>query len=464
MYLSSMLKAQGYESFFFDLRLDSNLYDFLNKLRPEIIAYSIVTGTHKFYANLNRNLKEHFSFFSIFGGPHTTFFPEFIENEGVDAICIGEGEGAIIELVERLKNKQPISEIKNLWIKQDGKIYKNDPRLLVNDLDSIPFPDRELIYKYKGYRNRSNKYLLTSRGCPYDCTYCFNHSLKKIYQGKGRFCRRRSTFHVIDEIEDLQKKAPIKRIQFFDDVFILDKKWILEFCQLYRERINLPFICYVRVNLLDEEIVQALKEAGVITITFAIETEDNYLRNKVLKRGISNEEISKAVELMHKYKISFFIQNMVALPGETLENALNTLKLNAKCNPSYANASIFQPYPGIELTEYAVAHGFYNKKNDILYDSFYEKSILNIENKNELENLSRLFSLGVEFPILIPFIKLLIRLPGNILFKWIWHITRTYGYIFRISWINLSDVLLPFYGKIGLIIKNFKKGISFVEK
>jgi radical SAM superfamily enzyme YgiQ (UPF0313 family) len=441
MYVSSMLRARGHETFFFDTKLSAHLEEYVETLKPQVIAYSIVTGTHHYYAELNRNLKRRRSFIAIFGGPHATFFPDFIEEEGVDVVCLGEGEEAMAEVIQRLAEGKPIKDVENFWVKEDEKIYRNPVRPLNTSLDSLPFPDRDLIYQYPAYRTRSNKYVLTSRGCPFDCTYCFNHSLKKLYHGKGVFCRKRSIESVAKEIEELKEKAPVKRIQFFDDVFILDKKWVLEFCKVYQERIRLPFICYVRVNLVDEDIIEALKYAGVVTITFAIETADDYLRNRVLKRRITDEQILRTVELLHQYKIRFFIQNMIGLPGETLDKAMNTLKLNARCKPSYAIASIFQPYPGTELTQYAIENGYYDGKEEIHYDSFYEKSILNLPKRYQFENLSWLFSLGVAFPRSISLIAFLIRLPASILYKGVWHLTRSYGYFFRIYWIDFWDAV-----------------------
>jgi len=456
MSLSAALKKAGFETFFFDIALDWNLKGFVHHLKPEVIAYSVITGNHKMYAELNKELKKTHRFFSLFGGPHTTFFPEFINEPGVDAICRGEGEAAFTELVEKLKNKQPLTDIKNLWIKRDEKIFKNTVRDLEENLDELEFPDRGLVYKYDAYKKRSNKYVLTSRGCPFSCTYCFNHSLKKIYKGKGCFCRKRSINNVIKELQELTAFAPVKRIQFFDDVFILDKQWVLDFCREYKTTLGLPFICYVRVNLVDEEIIESLKKAGVVTIAFAIETGDSFLRNEVLKRGISDRQIIQTAELLHKYDIKFFTQNMVGLPGETLCQALKTVSLNVLCKPSYANASLFQPYPGVELTEYAIEKGYYKRDKEILHDSFYETSVLELKEKKELKNLCRLFSIVVEFEKLLPLVEKIIRGSGADIFKVIWHITRSYGYFFRINWIDASDVFLPLFEKTKQGLKRIK--------
>ena len=441
MYVSSALKRAGHETFFFDLGLDTGLTSFVRRNRPDMIAYSVVTGNHGMYAQLNRDLKKSFSFFSVFGGPHATFFPKFIDEQGVDAVCRGEGEHALVELAGRLEKKESIRDVENFWIKEGAHIVTNPLRPLEESLDALDFPDRQLIYRYPAYRKRANKYVLTSRGCPFDCTYCFNHSLKKLYQGKGTFCRKRSVENVIREIELLRDIAPVKTIQFFDDVFILNKSWILDFAREYREKVGIPFICYVRVNLVDEEIIAALKYAGVVTITFAVETADDHLRNAVLKRRITDQQIRTTADLLHKYNIRFFTQNMVGLPGETIDNAFETMRLNAACRPSFSIASIFQPYPGTELTRYAVEKGFYDGSEEITHDSFYKKSILRLPHRRQFENLSWLFPIGVAFPRMETVIKLLIGLPCGYLYKIIWHVTRGYGYLFKISWISYKDIV-----------------------
>jgi len=128
MYISSSLVQAGHETFFFDTELSSHLEEYVERLKPDIIAYSIVTGNHMDYAEINKNLKKQFSFFSVFGGPHATFFPDFINEEGVDSICRGEGEEALVELVNKMSKNESLLETKNFWIKQDGKIHRNQLR------------------------------------------------------------------------------------------------------------------------------------------------------------------------------------------------------------------------------------------------------------------------------------------------------------------------------------------------
>ena len=343
--LSAQIKKQGYDVYFVDLKFSKNYIEEIGKIKPDIIAYSITTGKHKFYRNLNLELKKSLDFFAIFGGPHCTFFPEFINEDGVDAICRGEGEFALTELIEKLEKKEDIRFIKNIDVKIKDVIYRNGLRPLIQNLDALPYFDRELINKYKHYKRFHRRYVLTGRGCPYNCTYCFNHSYNKLYAGNGNLVRRRSVDNVIRELKELKEKYTPKRFQFLDDTFILGQDWVFEFCKKYKEEVGMPFICYARVNLVTEDIIRALKEAGCITLLFAIESGNDYIRNQVLKRNITEEPIVNTARLCHKYGLMTYVQNMVGLPDETLDNIWETIMLNIKCEPSYSWVSIYQPYP-----------------------------------------------------------------------------------------------------------------------
>lgn len=361
MTLSAFLKQNGHKCYFIDLALERNYLKEIQEINPDIIAYSITTGKHVFYQRLNVELKKKLSFFSIFGGPHATFFPEFIEEEGVDAICRGEGEYPLLELTNALESGEKHTNIQNLWAKHNGKIYYNEVRPLIEDLDSLPFVDRELVNKYKHYRRLHRRLMLTGRGCPYNCSYCFNHSYNSLYRGKGKIIRKRSVEHVIRELKTVYEKYTPKRFLFIDDIFILNEQWCLDFCNRYRREITIPFIAFTRVNLVTDEIIKNLKQAGCITILYAIESGNDYIRNKVLNRNISEQEILDAVNIYKKYRLRTFVQNMVAIPDETLDMAFETVKLNIKCKPDYAWCSIFQPYPKTNIWDYCKDKKLFNQ-------------------------------------------------------------------------------------------------------
>ena len=200
LHLSSMLKAAGHEVAL-TIASAENPVQFAVDFAPHVVAYSVTTGSQGYYLELNRRIKERVDAFSVFGGPHATFFPEIIEEEGVDGVCRGEGEEALLDLVNALERGEPLTTIANWWIKADGQIHRNPPRPLIGDLDSLPLPDRKLIYDKDRFTRRSKlKHFITGRGCPYSCTYCYNQGFHALYRGKGKPVRRRSVDSVLEEL------------------------------------------------------------------------------------------------------------------------------------------------------------------------------------------------------------------------------------------------------------------------
>ena len=443
MYLSSFLKKHGHECYFIDLKFEKNFMKEIKKISPDIIAYYIMTGKHKFYKQLNQELKKRFSFFSFFGGPHCTFFPEFINENGVDAICRGEGELSFLELANNLERKKDITKIKNLWVKIQGKVYQNEIRNLIENLDTLPFPDRELIHKYNHYRKMHRRIIMTTRGCPFNCTYCFNHSYNKIYQNKGQIVRRRSIDNVIKELKLIKERYFLKRFIFMDDVFIINPEWVFDFCKIYKREINVPFIINIRANLVNEEIIKALKNAGCITVQYGIESGNEYIRNSIFKRNISTKQIIDTGNIVNKYGLKSLCLNIIGSPDETIDMAFETIAINIKCKPSYAQVSICQPFPGTELCEYAMKKGYFNGDVNSIEDTWhFKKSAIKMKDIEKFVRLRSLFSLCVKFPAIIPLVKILINLPLNRIYQLPWIIHRSWCYFFKVKLIDLSELFI----------------------
>lgn len=410
MHLSAVIKELGNET---DLITTSeNLREKISEFNPDFVIYSIMTGDQDFYNNINKELKEKYDFFSIAGGPHVTFFPEMLQDSSFDAICIGEGEGAIKQFLQNSDSKQ----VPNFWFKTQDGIIKNPIHPLIENLDEIPFPDRELVFKYPEIKDGPIKHFIASRGCPYNCSYCFNASWAKIYEGKGKRVRFRSAKNLIDEIQKVIDSSPTKLVYFQDDTFTLDVDWLKEFAQEYSQRIRLPFHCHVRANTLDEEKVRILKESGCYSVHLAAETADDRLRNEVLNRGMSKEQIIGASKILKENGIKLMLQNIIGLPEGSLEKDLETLELNIQCKPDYAWVSIFQPYPGTKLGELCKKKGIYTGDFNDLESNFFDSSKLNFPEKykNQLANLQKLFAVAVEHPDLYQsgLLRALIELPS----------------------------------------------------
>ena len=442
MSLSAFLKKHGIEVGFLDMLFEKDLFRSVEDFAPDIIAYSITTGKHRFYRDINLQLKQRLKFVSVFGGPHATFFPDFIQEEGVDILCRGEGEYALLELVTALSQGASPVAIKNLWVKADGEVHKNEMRPLIENLDDLPFVDRELVNKYDHYRKMHRRMVLTGRGCPYKCSYCFNHAYNNLYAGKGTIVRKRSVDHVLAELKQVVSTCKPRRFHFIDDTFIINKKWCDEFGVRYPKEIGIPFIAYMRVNLITDDIVRLLKNAGCITALYAIESGNDRIRNSLLQRGIARETILGAAALFKKYRLRTYSQNMVALPGETIAEAIETVDLNRECKPDYAWCSIYQPYPMTDLGKFSMEQGYIEA--DELDESYYESTPLKhtATEKRHLENLHHLFSVFVAFSFARKMLPFLIRLPLTRFYFLIWHMHRLWCYVVKVNWIDFAEIFI----------------------
>ncbi|MCK9612282.1 MAG: radical SAM protein [Bacteroidales bacterium] len=444
MILSSVLKKNGHHCELLDLKFHLNYISEAKKIKPDVIAYSITTNNWKKYVEINKALKKQLFFLSVFGGPHATFFPDIIYEPDVDVICRGEGEYALLELAEAIKNKNDYSLIQNLWVKQKNIVVKNELRPLIKNLDELPFADRDLINKYRHYEKRSRVRTITSRGCPYSCTYCFNQKYREIYANGGKYVRHRSPENVIIELKQLKDLYKPVNFEFHDDIFILDKKWLEKFVELYqKEKINIPFEVNIRVDLVTQRIAELLKNAGCYSVQFGVESGNAQIRNKLLNRNISNEMILNASEIFKKQKIKINTFNLVGIPGETISDTIETIKINEKCKVTYAMNSIYQPYPGTKLAEIAFKMNFYDGKVDNFDKNYlYGKSVIKTPDIKSIERIHYLFAFGSKYPRLLPLIKMLIKFPLNKIYQSWYFIYRAYYVIFVFKRLSLREIFI----------------------
>ena len=396
-----------------------------------VLAFSTMTGSSRRCLELNRAVtRRHPSVFSVFGGAHPTFFPQMIEEDGVDAVCVGEGEYPMLELVAARSEGRPITSIANLWVKDGDRIHRNPVRPLIEDLDELPLPDREL---FRGAVTSPHVHaiVMTGRGCPYNCTYCYNHVYHKLYEGKGRIVRRRSVDHVMRELKGLKDNG-CRLIRFMDDVFIIDRDWVMEFAPRYRDEIGLPFTCLVRANMVTAETVQALKQAGCHRMMMGVEAGNERLRNTILKRRMSDEQIVAAGRIIRGAGVRLVTANILGIPGGTLEDDWETLELNLKVRPDYASAALLQAFPGTEIHEIAAAMGLLQEDNldQLSHGGFGFVSALkhtDLREHRRIENFHKLFPVLVWFPWLRPLARVLIKLPPNRLFDLVYMASYNIG-------------------------------------
>lgn len=385
--LSSCLKQAGHRTSLIHIFEEISEKDYIKLIKaysPDLIAFSSISNLFPEIKKFASWTKNNFDIPTIYGGVHPTIVPgECMDTGFFDIICRGEGEKSLLELCSKLEKKQNITEIRNLWVKKNEQIYKNPMRPLIEDLDSLPSLDYEL-FNYETLADATffkRLVIMANRGCPYNCTYCCNHTFKELYPNKNRYVRFRSVNKVIKEIKYGLNKYPfLKEVRFFDDNLTLNKSWFKEFAQEYKKRIGLPYSTNDRVNHIDEEVVSLLKDSGCYFVEFGIENGNARIREKVMKRGISEEQITNAFYLCKKRGIRTRAFNIIGVPGETFSTALDTIKLNAKVNPDWSYIFYFHPYVGTKLYQLAKKKGIMSHKT---FKSIFEGPTLNLDTISE---------------------------------------------------------------------------------
>jgi anaerobic magnesium-protoporphyrin IX monomethyl ester cyclase len=413
MYLSRAIKDAGHEARALFIP-DKEWVQKLTEYNPDVVCFSVTTGMQLYYADLARKVKAVLpNVLCVFGGPHPTFTPDFVETEGVDAICRGEGEGAIVELLARLRDKQPYYDVQNFWFKdKQGKIHKNEVRELVKNLEDLGFPDRDVIYEAGAiYRNTDRKVFVTQRGCPMPCSFCFHHAWKKKVYGarNSEYVRKRSVGHVIAEINACREKYNLKFVHFVDDIFNLRNDWLEEFAERFPKEVGLPFDVILMANMTTERHIELLKKAGCVYARIAFEAASDYVRNAVFKKHTTRQQLTDAAGWIKKHGIRLGSLNMLGGPGGTIEDEFETVKLNIECKVDHPLVSLMQPYPEFEIADMARDMGYSVAGYDDFPVKFNRTTSIHLENKHEVENLHKLFPLIVRFPWMMKLAPRLIK-------------------------------------------------------
>jgi len=361
--VAGMLHSNGYECDLLVLdRVNRKknvciLKDKVEKFNPSIVAFTAVFSEFEFICQIAKQVKIHYSnLFLIAGGVHITLNPDESYLSLFDAICIGEGEYPMLELVERLEQQKPIDGIQNLWVKTELGIKKNPVRPFIEDLDNLAFSYRAMWQQWI-LNPMTKPTVLLGRGCPYKCTYCCNHKLRKI--GTGKYVRMRSPENILLEIRELYQKLPdITEIYLEVETILVDKKHFEKLCELLeafgkKTEFKIKFGANLRVfpNMDVEFVFSQFKRANITSVTIGLESGSYQIRKEILSRDYTNELILKTAEAAKARNIEIALFNMIGLPTETPAEFAETLLMNQLIEPTFHATSIFFPYPGTELAD-----------------------------------------------------------------------------------------------------------------
>ncbi len=361
--LAAVLAARGHSVGLFHLTGPVTREEFTDKLRrekPDLVAFSVRTQVFRPAVEYATWAKQS-GYQTIFGSYHPTVNPqETIESPGVDMICIGEGEVPLATLCERLEAGRDYADVPGLWVKRGDEIVRNPVGPLVEDLDSLPLPQFGL-FDYGRLLSSETFTAMASftRGCPYACTYCINNKLKALYPNRNRFLRTRSPENAMAYLRRLREVYPgMRYLRVMDDIFHYSEEWLEQFLPQYKAEIGLPFAINHRPNRFTQRAARMLADAGCYQVYFGVESGNDKIRNQVIGRHMSEEQIKNAFRWAREAGIRTAAYNMVGLPYETLATALDTIKLNAAIRPNRIFSPIFCPYPNTRLHDIAVEAGF----------------------------------------------------------------------------------------------------------
>jgi radical SAM superfamily enzyme YgiQ (UPF0313 family) len=370
--ISAVLKQGGYDVKLYHMLYMPDKREFSRKIAeyaPDAIGFSVRTTAVPFVAELAGHLDDEYPDIPVgIGGYHAILMPdECLAIRGADMVIVGEGEYPWLEYMDSLRDKTNRTDIESINFKSaDGTIIRNPVRPLIEDLDTLPFPDFDLFDFPNLDRSKNfTAMIMLSRGCLFSCTYCGNSQFRNIYPNKKKFTRFRSPRKSIELLELLLKKYPfIKYLEFRDSIFNTYEDWFCEFMPMYIEKIKLPFNCNLRFDILTEEMVKMLKEGGCYMIDIGLENGNEEFRTKYLHRTMKNEHMINVSRWFKKHKITTLTYNIVGLPHETIELSLETVKLNAKLDVDKVIPNIFYPYPMTVLAKTAEDGGFIDKSVD----------------------------------------------------------------------------------------------------
>lgn len=376
LYLASYLKKDNND---FDIKVidgyhEKSISEVVKKIKaiaPSILGISFTTqaatGAYEIISLIKKELK---NVFIVTGGAHPTIYPEeVLQKTDADAVVIGEGEETFFELVNRIKNNSNYFGLKGIAYKKDNTAVINDARPLINDINTIPFPARELINikKYPGYHYKKTFWdtsYLSGRGCPYQCVYCSN----PVWKCQKPWIRLRSPENIADEIEYLKSKYNVKELFDQTDLFNSSLRWAKDVCdEIIRRKLGIAWKVQMTVKNIDEELAFKMVKSGCWLGLIGIETGNDETAKGINKRS-SKEMAQKSLSILKKYGMKTFALLMAfnvweedgKLKYENMQDTLNTLnfakEMIKKRKIDIISWSLTTPYPGSKLFDIAKHH------------------------------------------------------------------------------------------------------------
>jgi radical SAM superfamily enzyme YgiQ (UPF0313 family) len=454
--LSATLKQHGHKTDCFLTSEEPDFYQAVLDFQPDVVGVYATTGQETWaHGHIKRWKRELPHMKAVQGGPHPSSDIEVLKDVGIyDATTRAESEYALLDLVNAWEANRPIEDIRNVaYLDSGGVPVQNPIRPVVQDLDTLPFPDVDIFYKYPFLRGKRVLQVHASRGCQNSCTYCSVGLYKKewISGMRGeRFNRTKTVDYLCEEMNDIFARYPgFRMVNFGDAALNMQRGWIQEFATKWPERVGMPFACNVNINYLNEEDIIALKRAGCVSVQFGLESGSEEVRLKVYKKGYTDKIVHEIPRLLRKHKLTYRTNNMMGSPAESLDDMFKTVEVNKQIKPNGCTVLIYRPFRSTVLGREDFEKGRVDIGKDI-GPSLQFDSQMKRDDLREVVNLQKLFNVAVFVPGGIPLVKKLIKLPRNpvydfslLFFLWYQHaVVSGYGMLddFKLGLRNVSQI------------------------
>jgi anaerobic magnesium-protoporphyrin IX monomethyl ester cyclase len=399
--LSGVLKANGHETRLVyacdaiePVPTPEQIADLVREWKPGLLAFSVMTQQYPWAVEVSKHLRQAFPAIpQVVGGVHITMIPDEVSEDRVfDYYCAGEGDYALLELVNRLEKGEDTTTCPNMRLWKDGRKYTN-PVLPFPDLVTLPPLDYDLFEMGKVLDSKKGWLsVLLSRGCPYKCTYCFNKEIVDLYRAEGaaksprEFLRKYPIERILGEIRTLKAKHPqINTIIFDDDLFTLDKPFVLKFCEAYkRENFGIPFVVNAHVQVFDDEMACALKDAGCMIVKYGLESGSDRVRRQVLWRYMTNDQIRASFDAAHRYDLHTSAFVMIGLPLETRAEIEETLQVCADVKMGRFRWAVFFPFVGTAAHKISVDNDLIDHEKMKTMGNYFDGSCLKFGEAHDL--------------------------------------------------------------------------------
>lgn len=325
----------------------------IERQRPQVIAASVLTSTYQWFLDVARHAKAvNPGVKVIFGGVHPSAVPELVvARPEVDAVCIGEGEEAFPLWLDAVEQGDLSRPIPNMIVKaEDGRLLRGPQKGFIQDLDSLPAFDKHL---WEEFIDVGDPYMtMSSRGCPYRCTFCFNNFFARLPEGqKGKYVRQRSVDHMMAELTAAKRRYKLRLVDFEDDIFTVNKGWLAEFLPRYKKEIGVPFKCLTHPKYIDAETADWLADAGCTWAQMGVQSVDEDFKFRQLKRYEKQNHVEQAIDAMERRGIHVKCDHIFGLPGEPENAQMNAWDLYADHTPSRVGTYWAAYYPGTEMVQ-----------------------------------------------------------------------------------------------------------------